>query len=198
MKNSSWGTKRRLMARYDTFADSYTQLHAQEQGSKYALALQELDLDESDHIADFGCGTGLFLTLVRGRVRAAVGLDFSRKQLLQLEDASGIHRVQGDIDSPPFKQKAFGHVFSFTVLHHSPHPVRKMIDLSAYAEKAVICSYLRRPAAEREALDALTRSVEMIMVGSGRSKDVIVKLELDKSEDTKKKTCGMSEASLKA
>ncbi|MFQ5951114.1 MAG: hypothetical protein ACE5KH_03415 [Candidatus Geothermarchaeales archaeon] len=56
-----------------------------------------------------------------------------------------------------------------------------MVDFSAYSRKAVVSSFLRRTAAEREALDALTRSFKMIKVGPGRSKDGVLKLELDRT-----------------
>ena len=95
-----WVGKRLLRERYDQGARGYLELHGEEQLLKYKLALENLSLDSKDLVADFGCGIGLFLKVVEGRVGGVVGLNLSLEELKRAKDLVGgsAHLVQGDIE----------------------------------------------------------------------------------------------------
>lgn len=75
--------------------------------------------------ADFGCGAGRFLDVVRSRGGRVVGMDLS----LSVEVARAnfpndpdVLIVQGDVLNPPFRDGVFDGAFSFGVMQHTPDP----------------------------------------------------------------------------
>jgi malonyl-CoA O-methyltransferase len=121
----SWKEKREMRLRYDAEADGYDELYSDEQRTKYELVFRRIVLCGADRILDCGCGTGIFLEKVAGRVQFAVGVDLSTKMLdkakLKLSQVSNVELVCADIDSLPFSEGTFRHVFMFTVLLSHTH-----------------------------------------------------------------------------
>lgn len=75
-------------------------------------------LDAADAVADFGCGAGAFLRLVRSRVRRAVGVDHSAYAVSALQEA-GIEA--SNLDFADFSQQnagTFDVVTAFQTLEH--------------------------------------------------------------------------------
>ncbi|MEM2965085.1 MAG: class I SAM-dependent methyltransferase [Candidatus Bathyarchaeia archaeon] len=98
---------------YDALAERYDELYGEEQRRKFKLA----EVKGKGVVLDCGCGTGLLLAnLSPGPM--TVGLDLSEKMLRQAKKrlGSGVHLVQGDALTPPFKASAFDTVYSFTVI----------------------------------------------------------------------------------
>jgi SAM-dependent methyltransferase len=78
-------------------------------------------------VADFGCGPGRFVDLVRRSGGIAVGIDMS----VAVDSARENFRVdadvlivQGDILHPPFHPQTFDVGYTIGVLHHTPNPER--------------------------------------------------------------------------
>ena len=116
----SWKEKREMRLRYNAEADGYDELYSDEQRTKYELAFRRIVFFGADLILDCGCGTGIFLEKVAGRVQFAVGVDLSPKMLerakLRLGQISNVELVCADIDFLPFSEGTFRHVFMFTIL----------------------------------------------------------------------------------
>ncbi len=80
-------------------------------------------------IAEFGCGSGRFLDVVRRKGGIAVGIDLSSavEQAHQnLGDDPNVLIVQGDVTQLPFRDKCFDGCYSIGVLHHIPDPISGM------------------------------------------------------------------------
>ncbi len=78
-------------------------------------------------IADFGCGAGRFIEVVRMKKGRVIGLDLSDS----VDSAAAHFRhdpdvlvCQADILNPPIRQASVDGAFSIGVLHHTPDPVR--------------------------------------------------------------------------
>jgi ubiquinone/menaquinone biosynthesis C-methylase UbiE len=116
----SWKEKREMRLRYNAEADGYDELYSDEQRTKCELAFRRIVFCGADRIVDCGCGTGIFLEKVAGRVQFAVGVDLSPKMLerakLRLGQISNVELVCADSDFLPFSEGTFRHVFMFTVL----------------------------------------------------------------------------------
>ena len=109
-----------MRLRYNAETDGYDELYSDEQRTKYELAFRRIVFCGADRILDCGCGTGIFLEKVAGRVQFAVGVDLSPKMLerakLRLSQISNVELVCAEIDFLPFSEGTFRHVFMFTVL----------------------------------------------------------------------------------
>lgn len=93
------------------------------QAERLWRALRELAPLAGTALLDLGSGVGWGAELARARggVRAAVGLDFSRRALgLARRRTQGGSWVQGDGTALPFRDGAFDRVFSFGSLEHFP------------------------------------------------------------------------------
>lgn len=74
---------------------------------------------------DAGCGFGRHLYYAAEFGAEMTGLDFSGAIFRAAEITAGIPNValvQGDILTPPFRQRSFDFVYSIGVLHHLPDP----------------------------------------------------------------------------
>jgi ubiquinone/menaquinone biosynthesis C-methylase UbiE len=116
----SWKKKREIRLRYDAEADAYDELYSDEQRTKYELALHRVAFSCEDRIIDCGCGTGIFLEKVAGKLQIAVGVDLSPKMLRRakhrLRQISNVHLLCADFDFLPFPRASFRYVFVFTAL----------------------------------------------------------------------------------
>jgi trans-aconitate methyltransferase len=57
-----------MRLRYDAEADGYHELYSDQQRTKYELAFRRIVFCGADRILDSGCGTGIFLEKVAGRI----------------------------------------------------------------------------------------------------------------------------------
>jgi ubiquinone/menaquinone biosynthesis C-methylase UbiE len=82
-------------------------------------------LQSGARVADLGCGSGIFTSLLSERGYDVVGLDISPK-LLQLARAKypKIEFLEGDVEALPFQAESFDGVLLGGVLHHFPDPRR--------------------------------------------------------------------------
>lgn len=94
-------------------------------------ALRALEPLAGTALLDLGSGVGWAAQLAseRGRVRTAVGLDFSRRAVrLAQRRAPTAPWVQGDGTALPFRDGAFDRVLSFGSLEHFPDPRRGLAE----------------------------------------------------------------------
>ena len=135
---NKWDQKRRVMRRYDVTAQMYDLRYAEEQEAKYKAALTNLNIAHTSLILDVGCGTGLLFSHVAAQAETVVGVDVSRKQLLQARERAknyrNVHLVQADADHLPFKNDYFTVVFTFTVLQNMPKPAETLNEIKRTAK----------------------------------------------------------------
>ncbi len=138
-----WGKKRRVMRHYDASALVYDGRYSSVQGDKIKAALKNLDLKEFDYVLDAGCGTGLLFDYIIDRALSVVGIDVSRKSLLQAKartrDLVKTHLVWADVDNMPLKSGVLDAVFAFTLLQNMPNPAETLSEIVRVArDDAVI------------------------------------------------------------
>ncbi len=134
---NKWDQKRRIMRRYDLTAQLYDMRYAEEQETKYKKTLTNLKITSGSIILDVGCGTGLLFSHV-AEAQTVVGLDFSKKLLLQAEERArkfrSVHVVQADADYIPFKNDYFSVIFAFTVLQNMENPLETLKEIKRTAK----------------------------------------------------------------
>lgn len=86
-------------------------------------------------LLDAGCGNGRLTASVSRYGAEIVGMDLSRsvvkanenRRTFAGEDAPFVHFVQGNVMQPPLAEKAFDHIHTSGVLHHTPDPRRALL-----------------------------------------------------------------------
>ena len=123
--------KREVRSSYDTLTGRiYDLRYEEEQGEKYDLLLEKIDLHQGQLVLDDGCGTGLLMRRVEGWV---VGLDLSAALLSSaassLEGEANSFLVQADSDFKPFRAGAFHTLFSVTLIQNMPDPLETLREM---------------------------------------------------------------------
>jgi ubiquinone/menaquinone biosynthesis C-methylase UbiE len=135
---SDWTKKRKIMQRYDLTADIYDMRYAEEQTAKIRVALENVGLSGHDLVLDAGCGTGLLFEHVAGKTKAVVGLDISRKTLLQARERArsflNVYLIMADADYMPLCGNVFNHAFAMTLIQNTPNPVETLNEIERVAE----------------------------------------------------------------
>jgi ubiquinone/menaquinone biosynthesis C-methylase UbiE len=132
---NSWHKKRRVMQRYDLTAEIYEMRYVEEQTAKIEAAMRHLKMEQQEQVLDAGCGTGILLDHIADEVKMIVGVDISKKTLLQARqrihgnELSNAHLVQADVDNMPFSNNLFNKVFVLTVLQNSPDPAKTLTEI---------------------------------------------------------------------
>jgi ubiquinone/menaquinone biosynthesis C-methylase UbiE len=121
---------------YDEFSAGYD--HGRDHG--YHALVDDLEIETlAPYLApetralEAGCGTGLILQRVDGRLKAlggrAVGVDLSHGMLARAE-ARGLEVVRGSLTTLPFPDASFDLVYSFKVLAHVPQAGQALAELA--------------------------------------------------------------------
>jgi ubiquinone/menaquinone biosynthesis C-methylase UbiE len=125
------------MRRYDLTAEMYDERYIGEQKAKYDSAMANIKVDQAT-VLDVGCGSGLFFSQVARKAKIIVGVDISRKLLLQAREKGQFFRnvlvLQADADQLPFADASFDAVFAFTVLQNLPKPSRTLGEFKRVAK----------------------------------------------------------------
>ncbi len=134
---AGWKDKRKVMQLYDLTAQMYEERYAEEQKTKYAASLENLNVADCA-VLDVGCGSGLFFSQVAAQASFVVGIDISRKLLQKAKQRASVFGnvsvLQADADHLPFKESAFSLVFAFTVLQNMPKPTETLNGLKRAAK----------------------------------------------------------------
>jgi ubiquinone/menaquinone biosynthesis C-methylase UbiE len=117
--------------------------YAEEQRAKIEAALSSVKIGKGNLVLDAGCGTGLLFDYIAEKTEAIVGLDISRKTLLQAKNRSrkfaNVHLTLADADYLPFKNEVFSQVFAITLIQNMPDPAKTLNEIKRIAkEDAVI------------------------------------------------------------
>lgn len=135
-----WHKKRRLMLCYDTTATIYDKRYAEEQAAKVEAALKQVKIEEDWLILDVGCGTGILFDYIADEADGIVGLDFSKKSLLQAKERmrnkrlQDVQLIQADADNMPFHNEVFNAIFAMTVLQNTPNPHETLTEIKRVSE----------------------------------------------------------------
>jgi len=136
---NQWDKKRALMHRYNLTANIYDMRYAEEQAAKIEAALEGLKMEKHSLVLDAGCGTGLLFGYVADEAETTVGLDISRKILLQAKKRAknfqNIHLILADADNMPLKENIFSHVFGITLIQNMPNPARTLSEIRRVAKE---------------------------------------------------------------
>lgn len=139
---SELNMKRSIMRRYNLTAHIYNMRYAEEQNAKIEAALKSVNIEKSSLVLDAGCGTGLLFDYIAQKAEAIVGLDISRKMLLQAKNRSlkfaNVHLIWADADNLPFKDAVFSHVFAITLIQNMPHTAKTLDEVKRIAKKDAI------------------------------------------------------------
>ena len=82
-------------------------------------------LTPGTRIADLGCGSGAFTTMLQARGFQPVGLDISPKLIaLARKKFSAIEFIEGDAENLPFADESLDAVLLSALVHHFPDPHR--------------------------------------------------------------------------
>jgi ubiquinone/menaquinone biosynthesis C-methylase UbiE len=136
---SEWNKKRRIMRLYDLTAHIYDMRYAEEQAAKIDVALKSIRIQKHGLVLDVGCGTGLLFDHVGDKAETIVGLDISRKILLQAKKRSekfqNAHLIWADADNMPLKNEIFLHVFAITLIQNMPNLVKTLDEVKRVAKR---------------------------------------------------------------
>jgi len=163
---SEWDKKRGVMHRYDLTAHIYDMQYAEEQTAKIGAALEGLKMEKHSLVLDAGCGTGLLFGYVADKAEATVGLDISRKILLQakkrVKNFQNIHLILADADNMPLNENIFSHVFGITLIQNMPNPAKTLNEIRRVAkENAVIVVTGMKKAFTLEGFEGLLRNARL-------------------------------------
>ena len=166
---NKWNQKRSVMRRYDLTARMYEARYAEEQAAKYQAALKHLSINRNSTVLDVGCGTGLFIRHIIAEAETVVGVDISRRLLLQAKEHTRAFRnfqlVQADADHLPFRDACFSAVFGFTVLQNMPNPLETLLEIERNAKRGapIVVTGLKK-AFSLEAFQALLQKAGLHVV----------------------------------
>lgn len=84
-----------------------------------------LGLTPGTQVLDFGCGSGVFTTLLEKRGYQCVGLDLSQKLLIRgKKESSHINFLQADVETLPFADESIDAIMLSCLIHHLPSPAQ--------------------------------------------------------------------------
>jgi len=95
-----------------------------------AVATKDL---RSALVADFGCGSGRFIEIVKMKNARVIGLDLSDAVEIARRNFAGDDKVlvcQADILRPPIRPGTCDGAFSVGVLHHTPDPAKGFLEMA--------------------------------------------------------------------
>jgi ubiquinone/menaquinone biosynthesis C-methylase UbiE len=116
----------------------YDMRYSEEQKLKIEAALKEMKVKRQCSILDVGCGTGALFNYVADKAETIVGVDVSRKTLLQAKKRAknfgNIYLILADADNIPFKECLFDYVFGITILQNMPKPIKTLREIRRVAK----------------------------------------------------------------
>lgn len=128
-----WSKKRRIMRRYDLTASIYDMRYEEEQTAKIKAALEKNTIKAGGLVLDVGCGTGLLFQHIVEKSEGVIGLDISRKTLINAKKRAkrfrNVHLVLADADLMPFNDGLFDGVYAFTVIQNMPNPDETLTEM---------------------------------------------------------------------
>jgi demethylmenaquinone methyltransferase/2-methoxy-6-polyprenyl-1,4-benzoquinol methylase len=158
----------------------YDKRYKQEQKIKYSIVLNNLNLLKNELILDHGCGTGLFVELIKNPI---VGIDSSSSLLIgalkKVKRKKNKYLVKGDVDHLPFKDNIFQKLFSFTVIQNIVNPYDTLIEILRVTEGLKIITVLKKTYDQKRLMCLIEKSnlENTKIINREESKDWILLVE---------------------
>ncbi|MBU2567064.1 methyltransferase domain-containing protein [Patescibacteria group bacterium] len=90
-------------------------------------------------IAEFGCGSGRFIDVLRKRNATAIGIEITQAAEVANEvfkHDPNVLIVKADLLEPPFKDNSFTDAYTIGVLHHTPTPQQGIKEMKRVVKEA--------------------------------------------------------------
>lgn len=110
------------MEYYDEIAEGYNELYGEEQLTKLSEAKKQVPFKKNDIVLDIGCGTGILTRKIAGSVKLIIGIDASKKMILNAKKEKNVFYLVANAESLPFKDKTFSLAVSFSVIQNVKNP----------------------------------------------------------------------------
>jgi len=118
--------KLREVAFFEQYAGSEEEYNAFTDKSNERLldaCIQLAGFRPGTRIADLGCGSGIFTSLLKARGFSPVGVDLSPGLIARARGAyPDIEFLEGDVEALPFEDESFDGVLLSVIVHHLPDP----------------------------------------------------------------------------
>lgn len=124
------------MEYYDQIANSYQELHGEEQLRKARIIADNLDIKPTDSLLDVGCGTAKYLAIFSCK---KTGIDPSAGLLKQAD----IPVIMGKAEALPFPDNSFDIVISLTAIHHADAE-KAVAEMLRVSRRDVVISVLKK------------------------------------------------------
>ncbi len=121
---------------YDTIAESYNELHGEEQLKKLKIISKYIDPKPKEKLLDVGCGTGL----CSHWNCKCIGIDPS---IGLLKQGRG-NFIQADAENLPFKDNTFDYVISMTAIHLFQDLEKGLNEIKRVGKERFILSVLKK------------------------------------------------------
>jgi ubiquinone/menaquinone biosynthesis C-methylase UbiE len=147
---TEWDKKRGVMRHYDVTAHLYDMQYAEEQAAKIEAALEGVNMENGSSVLDAGCGTGVLFGYVAHKAETTVGVDISRKILLQarkrVKNLPNVDLILADTDNMPLEENIFSHVFAVTLIQNVPNPPKTLNEIKRVAkdDAAIVVTGLKK------------------------------------------------------
>ncbi len=122
---------------YGQIAESYNELHGEEQIAKARIVLQNLTISPNDSLLDVGCGTGIATELFPCR---KTGIDPSAELL----KSAKFKVIVGKAESLPFPDNSFDIVISLTAVHNFDNPRKGLEEMKRVSKRDIVISVLKK------------------------------------------------------
>ncbi len=125
------------MTYYDQIAESYDELHGEEQLAKARIILQNLTISPDDSLLDVGCGTGIATELFPCK---KTGIDPSADLL----KSAKFKTIVGKAESLPFPDNSFDIVISLTAVHNFDDSRKGLEEMRRVSRRDMVISVLKK------------------------------------------------------
>ena len=129
---------------YDTIAPSYNELYTEEQIRKWNAAKRLIVFQQTDHVLDLGCGTGIISYIIAKKVAKVTAIDSSKRMINHAQQAKNITYYIADAASIPFPDKSFDKTVLFTVLQDIKDQDAALKEIKRVTKGEVLLTILKR------------------------------------------------------
>jgi ubiquinone/menaquinone biosynthesis C-methylase UbiE len=132
MSTGSLQDKQKEIAFFDAHAASaeYDVFTPQANERLIAALLRLSGLPRGSHVADLGCGSGVFTELLRREGYVSVGIDISPRLIaLGRSKYPDLELIEGDAENLPFDSDSLNGVLLSGLVHHFPDPRRLIAEV---------------------------------------------------------------------